>query len=40
LMLNITDCDPDAVRVGDKVEIWFDKVSDTYAMPRARPLAS
>jgi hypothetical protein len=40
MMLNITDCDPDAVRVGGKVEIWFDKVSDTYAMPRARLLTS
>jgi uncharacterized protein len=39
MMLNITSCDPEAVRVGDKVEIWFDKISDTYAMPRARPLA-
>jgi uncharacterized protein len=39
MMLNITGCDPETVRVGDKVEIWFDKISDTYAMPRARPLA-
>jgi uncharacterized OB-fold protein len=37
MMLNITDCDPEAVRIGDKVEIWFDRVSETYAMPRARP---
>jgi uncharacterized protein len=40
MMLNITDCDPETVRIGDKVQIWFDKVSDTYAMPRARPLSS
>jgi uncharacterized protein len=39
MMLNITDCDPETVRIGDKVQIWFDKVSDTYAMPRARPLS-
>jgi len=38
MMLNITDCDPETVKVGDKVEIWFDKVSDTYARPRARPV--
>ena len=37
MMLNITDCDPEAVRIGDKVEIRFDRVSETYAMPRARP---
>jgi uncharacterized OB-fold protein len=37
LMLNITGCDPESVRIGDKVQIWFDRVSDTYAMPRARP---
>jgi uncharacterized OB-fold protein len=39
LLLNITDADPDTVKVGDKVEIWFDKVSDTYAVPRARLLS-
>ncbi|MHB8468089.1 MAG: Zn-ribbon domain-containing OB-fold protein, partial [Acidimicrobiales bacterium] len=39
LIVNITDCDPDTVRVGDPVEIWFEKVSDTYAVPRARPKA-
>ena len=36
MMLNITGCDPDSVKIGDKVEIWFDLISDTYAMPRAR----
>jgi uncharacterized protein len=40
LMLNITDCDPDGVRIGDRVRVWFDKVSNTYAVPRARPVAS
>ena len=35
---NVTDCDPDAVTVGDRVEIWFDRVSDTYALPRFRPV--
>jgi len=38
LQVNVTDCDPEAVRIGDAVEIWFDKVSDTYAVPRARPI--
>jgi hypothetical protein len=36
---NLTDCNPDAVRVGDRVEVWFDPVSVTFAMPRFRPLA-
>jgi uncharacterized protein len=40
MILNITDCDPETVRVGDKVDIWFEKVSETYAMPRARPQSS
>jgi uncharacterized OB-fold protein len=40
LMLNITDCDPESVKIGDRVEIWFDHVSATYALPRARPVAS
>jgi uncharacterized protein len=38
LLLNVTDADPDTVKVGDKVEIWFDKVSDTFGVPRARML--
>ncbi len=36
LLLNITDADPDTVKIGDKVRIWFDKVSDTFPLPRAR----
>ena len=27
LLLNITDADPETVEIGDKVKIWFDKVS-------------
>ena len=34
MLANVTDCDPDAVRIGDKVRIWFDRVSDTLALPR------
>ena len=36
MIANIVDCDPDTVAVGDKVEIAFDQVSDTYAVPRFR----
>jgi uncharacterized protein len=31
LLANIVDCDPDTVKVGDKVQIVFDKVNDTFA---------
>jgi len=34
---NLTDCDPDRVRIGDRVQLWFDRVSDTLAVPRFRP---
>ena len=34
MMGNIVDCDVEQVRIGDKVRIRFDKVSDTYAVPR------
>jgi len=36
LLLNITDADPDTVKIGDPVEVWFDQVSDTFPLPRAR----
>ena len=36
LLLNITDADPDTVGIGDKVRIWFDPISDTFHLPRAR----
>jgi uncharacterized OB-fold protein len=37
MIANIVDCDPDAVRIGDKVRIVFEPVSDTYAVPRFAP---
>ncbi len=36
LLLNITDADPERVRIGDRVQIWFDRVSETLPLPRAR----
>jgi uncharacterized OB-fold protein len=30
--------DPDKLRIGDKVEVVFEKVSDTLAVPRFRPI--
>jgi uncharacterized protein len=38
LQANIIDCDPDKLRIGDKVEVVFEKVSDTLAVPRFRPI--
>jgi hypothetical protein len=38
LMANVIDCDPDLVRIGDRVEVVFEKISDTYAVPRFRPI--
>jgi len=35
---NLTDCDPDQVRIGDRVQVYFDLVSPTLAAPRFRPL--
>jgi uncharacterized OB-fold protein len=38
MIANIVDCDPESVAVGDKVQVVFDKVSDTFAVPRFAPL--
>jgi uncharacterized OB-fold protein len=37
MIANIVDCDPEAVRIGDKVRVKFDPVSDTMALPRFAP---
>ncbi len=37
MIANIIDCDPDSVAIGDRVRIAFDRVSDTYAVPRFVP---
>jgi uncharacterized OB-fold protein len=38
MICNIVDCDPETVRIGDPVRVVFEKVSDTYAMPRFTPV--
>jgi uncharacterized OB-fold protein len=38
LILNFVGFDPEAVRIGDRGRIRFDKVSDEYAVPRFVPL--
>lgn len=34
---NVVGCAPDAVKVGDAVEVTFDKVSDEITIPRFKP---
>lgn len=38
MIANIVECDPEAVRIGDRVRIRFDRRSDTYAVPRFVPV--
>jgi uncharacterized OB-fold protein len=40
MIANIVDCEPESVAVGDRVQIVFDKVSDTLAVPRFAPLTA
>jgi len=37
MIANIVDVDPDTVAIGDKVQIVFQPVSDTFVVPRFRP---
>jgi len=37
MLANIIDCDPETIKVGDKVRVTFDKVSESYAVPRFEP---
>lgn len=37
MIANIVDCDVDAVRIGDRVRVKFERVSDTLAVPRWAP---
>lgn len=38
MLVNIVDCDPDALRIGDRVEIVWEHVNDEMSTPRFRPL--
>ncbi len=40
MLCNIIDCDVDTLRIGDRVEIVWENVSDTMAVPRFRPVGS
>ena len=37
LLSNLIDVDPTTVKIGDKVKVVFDKITDTFAVPRFRP---
>ena len=37
LQANIVNCDPETIRIGDKVKVLFEKVSETLAVPRFEP---
>jgi hypothetical protein len=38
IQANVIDCDPDLVRIGDKVKVEFEQISETFAVPRFRPI--
>ena len=40
MLVNIIDCDPDKVRIGDAVEIVWEHVNDDMTTPRFRPVRS
>lgn len=37
LVSNLTDCDPSAVSIGMKVELWWDDIGEGMFVPRFRP---
>ncbi len=37
IIVNIVDCDPETLQIGDPVEIVFEHVNDEMSVPRARP---
>ena len=37
MIVNIVDCDPETVAIGDRVAIAWDRASDTLALPRFAP---
>lgn len=37
MIVNFVDCDVETLKIGDKVKVKFEKVSDTLAVPRFAP---
>ncbi len=40
MLVNIIDCDPETVAIGDRVEIVFEHVNDEMSTPRFRPIST
>ena len=40
MLVNIIDCDPETVHIGDRVEVVFEHVNDEMAVPRFRPVTT
>jgi uncharacterized protein len=38
MIVNIVDCDPEALRIGDRVEVVWEPVNEHMAVPRFRPV--
>jgi hypothetical protein len=38
MLVNIIDCDPDELKIGDAVEIVWEHVNDEMSTPRFRPI--
>lgn len=38
MLVNVIDCDPETVRIGNRVKVVFEKVSDELAVPRFTPI--
>lgn len=37
MLVNVVDCNPETVAIGDRVRVKWDRVSDTLALPRFAP---
>ena len=38
MLVNIIDCDPETIAIGDRVEIVFEHVNEKMSVPRFRPM--
>ena len=38
MLANVINCDPDTLKIGDRVRVVFEQVSDAYAVPRFTPV--
>ncbi len=40
MLVNVVDCDPDTVRIGDRLEVAWVHVNDEMTLPKFRPLTA